>query len=151
MEVNKDSDLYRKYENGWAAYCAFFRDGSSLRPRDSFCRVMRMAYVWRPLVPVMRVVLMTLVVALPLAALIDSTESFLAGAGTLLALIGVLSCTVVITRRRLKARDAHTRNMTTEELEAHYQPSLFTLWAKALYHRVCPIVEFTEDSDVQDN
>lgn len=146
MEINTSSKTYQRFIAGRQAYIEFFEGWGHPQPaKVGFCCMMRTIYFWRPLIFIFRSFFMGATILLPIWALRLYLLQVAIGAVTL-AVIGIVITGIVMLA--MKIEDSRVRDRASSGIDPN-QVSLLVTWVRATHDKICPLVEFREEEDVQ--
>lgn len=136
MEISKTSSTYRKYRAGAQSYAQFFEQFVCTRDNVGFCSMMRTIYFWRPVVAMLRVLLMASILAVVGAAWYFFSTEIIVGAAEIALFV------LFIWLGKLTA--------TALGIKTYFEPEEMPLvfqWIKASYDKICPLVTFTGEEN----
>ena len=138
MEIDKSSSTYRKYIAGAESYAQFFDDPlfDSGRNNVGFCSMMRIMYFWRPVIAMLRVLLVAF------AFVVVGTAWYFFSTEIILGAIEIALFVGLIWLGKLTA--------TALGIKTYFEPEEMPLvfqWIQASYNKICPLVTFTEEEE----
>ncbi len=142
MEISKGSKTHQRFMAGRQAYLEFFDTSGYPNPANvGFCCMMRTIYFWRPLIFLGRSFFMAATILIPILGFRLFLPKMVTGAVTLAAIVAIITGIVMLAMAIEERRAKSSRDPN--------QVSLLGTWVRATHDKICPLVEFKEEEDVQ--